>query len=891
MKKILGLILSIISIMLIMLNNSHAIYASEDSTISFNDETLYNLTNTYAYNSTHKEYESHYYMTDKNNLKVSEGKPLLTVFTHGLGGDASHWSNSGRKFSYSNDSLITRLAKLINSNIYWVKYDETNNLKIYDITEQVYNGITGISSEIYVGNLIEKITDISKHSIIVFEANKTISNGKNEGVYTQFNYAISKIVYDISKLNNGTLPKMNLIGHSRGGITNMQYALDHPDLVHSIYSLGTPYTGSTTASIDLHILKGAFASKESEKEITDKVVYEKYMSRWNDNYESLYSNINVLAIGSYSSLSALRAGLTNEKSLEYIENEIGIDKETFRALTHGVITIVEAGMLSLYVSPVGVTKAGIIKIISGALSELETNIDLSYTAIDDLAQIITNEINLDYHPPFVSWYNDCLVDLGSQLGYEGLVPLDGKRYKGFNTVVKAFTNLNANFDALSVDYSPAVVHNLEARDKELGTYIISEISVGLEINSEYEYFVKSDNTVSINAYIGNSISGTLNIPSHINGKMVTEIGDSAFANNMYGNSMITEVVIPNTVEIIGKSAFENCTNLESIIFSEKSVLKTIDDSAFSGCTNIFNIAIPMQVEKIGNYAFANCTNLSGIFKLPDNLKDFGENAFLSTNISGIDITSNNTSFCVSNYTLYNKTMTELKLSYASGLFNVPDTVLKINKYAFYNNSNITTINLNSVVEIGDYAFFNCTNLTNVNGGDNVKKANIQSFIATKWIENKNIIFLGSALIKYSIENATKYEIPDNITYIGEYAFESAKLNSIYFKPNSNIETISNHAFVRCPNLIYVYILNNNQPIIYQNSITKNDNLRIYVPSINEDAYKHNRLYTNYINNILSKWISVKLFDDENLYKTTSLKYCSIIENFNVPDKIGYDFIG
>ena len=272
MKKILGLILSIISIMLIMLNNSHAIYASEDSTISFNDETLYNLTNTYAYNSTHKEYESHYYMTDKNNLKVSEGKPLLTVFTHGLGGDASHWSNSGSEFSYSNDSLITRLAKLINSNIYWVKYDDTNNLVMYDITEQVYNGITGISSEIYVGNLIEKITDISKHSIIVFEANKTISNGKNEGVYTQFNYAISKIVYDISKLNNGTLPKMNLIGHSRGGITNMQYALDHPDLVHSIYSLGTPYTGSTTASIDLHILKGAFASKESEKEITDKVV-------------------------------------------------------------------------------------------------------------------------------------------------------------------------------------------------------------------------------------------------------------------------------------------------------------------------------------------------------------------------------------------------------------------------------------------------------------------------------------------------------------------------------------------------------------------------------------------------------------------------------------------
>ena len=57
-------------------------------------------------------------------------------------------------------------------------------------------------------------------------------------------------MYQVKVANGGVLPKLNLIGHSRGGLTNMQYALDHPQMIDSMYSFDTPYIGTTIAELD-----------------------------------------------------------------------------------------------------------------------------------------------------------------------------------------------------------------------------------------------------------------------------------------------------------------------------------------------------------------------------------------------------------------------------------------------------------------------------------------------------------------------------------------------------------------------------------------------------------------------------------------------------------------
>jgi pimeloyl-ACP methyl ester carboxylesterase len=241
MKKIFTLFLLTCTIIVsLLMFATKSVYALELKHFTYNDKTLYDETNTFEYKTEFSNkpniYDNNerYNFSASTNIEVDIGTPLLTVFTHGLYGDASHWSNnSANVFAYSEHSLITRLAKLIDSNIYWVIIDEYQNLKIMDVTNELYDSINSGNPVIYDGIEINHITDVSRHSIVIFEAFS--SGGINDEVYTEFNYAISRIVHDIRVVNDGLLPKMNLIGHSRGGITNMQYALDHPDLVHSIY--------------------------------------------------------------------------------------------------------------------------------------------------------------------------------------------------------------------------------------------------------------------------------------------------------------------------------------------------------------------------------------------------------------------------------------------------------------------------------------------------------------------------------------------------------------------------------------------------------------------------------------------------------------------------------
>ena len=65
------------------------------------------------------------------------------------------------------------------------------------------------------------------------------------------------------------------------------------------------------------------------------------------------------------------------------------------------------------------------------------------------------------------------------------------------------------------------------------------------------------------------------IPAEYNGMPVTRIGEKAF----YDNDLIVSVVLPDTMRIIGDSAFYGCGNLRSINLEYVSEVK---DSAFYG---------------------------------------------------------------------------------------------------------------------------------------------------------------------------------------------------------------------------------------------------------------------------------------------------------------------
>ena len=89
---------------------------------------------------------------------------------------------------------------------------------------------------------------------------------------------------------------------------------------------------------------------------------------------------------------------------------------------------------------------------------------------------------------------------------------------------------------------------------------------------------------------------------------------------------IEKVHIGSSVKTINENSFYLFSKLTNVTVEENSILTTIGDSAFSGCSSLINIQIPNTVITIGNRAFSSCSKLTRVI-LPDNITQIGEYAF------------------------------------------------------------------------------------------------------------------------------------------------------------------------------------------------------------------------------------------------------------------------
>ena len=80
---------------------------------------------------------------------------------------------------------------------------------------------------------------------------------------------------------------------------------------------------------------------------------------------------------------------------------------------------------------------------------------------------------------------------------------------------------------------------------------------------------------------------------------VKKVADEAISN--YSAGILEELILPESLEVIGKAGFAGCINLRTVKFGNN--LKTIGDYAFSGCSSLINATIPESVESIGEHAF------------------------------------------------------------------------------------------------------------------------------------------------------------------------------------------------------------------------------------------------------------------------------------------------
>ena len=290
---------------------------------------------------------------------------------------------------------------------------------------------------------------------------------------------------------------------------------------------------------------------------------------------------------------------------------------------------------------------------------------------------------------------------------------------------------------------------------------------------------------------------------------VTTIGYRAFL----GCSALTSVTIPDSVTTIGQGAFNSCSSLTSVTIGDD--VTTIEGNAFFNCTSLTSVTIPDSVTKIGKSAFSSCSKLTSV-TIPDSVTTIEDYAFKGcTSLTSVTI---------------------------------PNSVTTIGNDAFYNCDALTSVTIpDSVTTIGDYAFRNCTSL----------KAFYGKFASA---DNRCLIVNG-VLNSFAPAGLTTYSIPNSVTKIGGYAFDSCSaltsvtipdsmtmIGSSAFKdcsalksvtiPNS-VTKIGGYAFYNCDALKEVYCKPTTPPSLGGNTVFDYNasGRRIYVPTASVSAYK------------------------------------------------------
>lgn len=266
------------------------------------------------------------------------------------------------------------------------------------------------------------------------------------------------------------------------------------------------------------------------------------------------------------------------------------------------------------------------------------------------------------------------------------------------------------------------------------------------------------------------------------------IGDRSFAF-----SNLKEVVIPDSVTNIGKSAFSGCERMTGLTIGRN--VKSIGEDAFLRCGRLNSIIIPDSVTSIGSEAFSECSGATSII-LGSGVTDIGNSVFsYCSSLTKIIIPD---SFTRVGNGMFSNCESLTNVTIGSG-------VTHIDIKAFYCCTALTTITIpNGVTRIDDEAFYDCQNLGNINIADSVISIGKRAFDRTLWYNNHNnstVVYAGRVAYDYKgqMPANTTIKFVSNTLAIADSAFSGLSGLTQITIPQSVIK-IGSKAFYRCINL-------------------------------------------------------------------------------------------
>ena len=296
-----------------------------------------------------------------------------------------------------------------------------------------------------------------------------------------------------------------------------------------------------------------------------------------------------------------------------------------------------------------------------------------------------------------------------------------------------------------------------------------------------------------------------------------------YGGNLYVNDITVEyLTIPNDVSVILPYAFYGCSNVKTLSIPESSV-SSISASAFHNCYNLEFVLLSEGVSEIGNSAFSHCKSLKTIL-IPTTLEGINYDAFLEcSSLSDVHI-PNIFTWCkiVFDNAVANPTYATGANLFIDGQLVtdliIPDSVTRINHYAFYNCTMIDSITIGAnVTYIGEYAFYNCTNVSRlyynavcVNdlymdnyafAGFGADTKGVSVMVGKDVVSLPDYLFM-PVLNGENTANVTSldFESGSVCNSIGNYLLaNSSSLNSVTIP--TSVDVIGNHAFYKCEKLM------------------------------------------------------------------------------------------